>query len=336
MHSAISETNSVAIDSNHSFAESARLRNTLSESTQQPLLPWVHSPFDAVRIAVAALLLVAAGLKTHQLATSPLPETDLLTSRWFLIAVVECELALGFWLLSAWQVKIARFVAIGCFTLFGIVTLFKAFQGAESCGCFGKVSISPWYTVVVDFLAVAALLVFKPSCSVCRSPGSRHASRHGFVITSIALLVVGIPAGWAMATFSPNQLDDEGLLNGSGQIVVLEPEQWIGKPFPLKRHIDQGEQLGRGSWNVVLYHHDCPNCQKLIAEIQNDGHVPASNTNHQKTMLVEMPPYGPDYQDVSEDVARVSYARLSDQREWFVSAPAQIQLAEGTVIRVSD
>ncbi len=48
--------------------------------------------FHVVRVVVAAVLLVAAGLKGHQLATAPVPESGLLTSRWFLIAAVEIEL----------------------------------------------------------------------------------------------------------------------------------------------------------------------------------------------------------------------------------------------------
>ena len=56
--------------------------------------------YDMVRIGLGVLLLTAAALKGHQLATEPVAETGLLTSRWFLIGVVEFELFFGLCLLA--------------------------------------------------------------------------------------------------------------------------------------------------------------------------------------------------------------------------------------------
>ncbi len=52
-------------------------------------IPAVHpgriqiTPYEIVRVALALILLTAAALKGHQLATEPVAETGLLTSRWF-------------------------------------------------------------------------------------------------------------------------------------------------------------------------------------------------------------------------------------------------------------
>jgi len=56
--------------------------------------------YDVVRIVVGFVLLTAAALKGYQLAAGPVAETGLLTSRWFLIGVVEFELFFGLWLLA--------------------------------------------------------------------------------------------------------------------------------------------------------------------------------------------------------------------------------------------
>ena len=56
--------------------------------------------FDVVRVALALILLVAAALKGHQLATEPVANKDIFSYRWSLIAMVEFELVLGLWLLS--------------------------------------------------------------------------------------------------------------------------------------------------------------------------------------------------------------------------------------------
>ena len=74
--------------------------------------------YDVVRIVLGLVLLVAVALKGHQLATEPVAETGLLTSRWFLIAVVEFELFFGLWLLGGLLPKWTSRVALLCFGLF--------------------------------------------------------------------------------------------------------------------------------------------------------------------------------------------------------------------------
>ena len=47
--------------------------------------------YDVLRIVLGSILIVAAGLKCYQLGSGPVAESGLLTSRWFLILVVEFE-----------------------------------------------------------------------------------------------------------------------------------------------------------------------------------------------------------------------------------------------------
>jgi len=58
----------------------------------------IRSGYDIVRIAVACILLAAAGIKAHQLMTEPASITRRMESRWFPIAVVEFELFFALWL----------------------------------------------------------------------------------------------------------------------------------------------------------------------------------------------------------------------------------------------
>jgi hypothetical protein len=62
-------------------------------------------PYDVLRIALGVLLLFAGALKAHELATEPVLGGSLLESRWFLVALVECEILFGLWL---WVVARAR------------------------------------------------------------------------------------------------------------------------------------------------------------------------------------------------------------------------------------
>jgi hypothetical protein len=45
---------------------------------------------------------------------------------------------------------------------------------------------------------------------------------------------------------------------------VLEPANWIDKELPILDYIDIGGPLMKGTWLVLLYHHDCPDCARAV------------------------------------------------------------------------
>lgn len=112
--------------------------------------------YDLVRIVLALVLLTAAALKAHQLATSPVVETGLLSARWARILVVEFELTLGLWLLAGQFPRQTWRVAIACFMFFSTVSVFRALRGDASCTSLRSLSIRPWQTTALDTLAVVA------------------------------------------------------------------------------------------------------------------------------------------------------------------------------------
>ena len=119
--------------------------------------------YDLVRMCVASLLIAAAVLKAHELATRPTSDATLLTSRWFLIGLVELEFALGVLLVcNRWPVLLWR-ITIGAFSCFAAVSLSRGLLGYESCGSFGQLMISPWITLVLDIVVTMALWRWMPS-----------------------------------------------------------------------------------------------------------------------------------------------------------------------------
>jgi hypothetical protein len=70
--------------------------------------------YDVVRSVLGLILLSAAALKGQQLATEPVAETSLFTSRWFLICVVEVELFFGLWHRGNGRRATARSLAMAC------------------------------------------------------------------------------------------------------------------------------------------------------------------------------------------------------------------------------
>jgi hypothetical protein len=57
----------------------------------------IGSGYDAVQTRAAIVLLVAAALKCHELATIPVIGNAWLDFRWLLMATVEFELFFGLW-----------------------------------------------------------------------------------------------------------------------------------------------------------------------------------------------------------------------------------------------
>ena len=165
--------------------------------------------YDVVRIGLGLLLLTAAALKGHQLATEPVAETGLLTSRWFLIAVVEFELFFGLWLMAGLWPKWTWRATLLCFGGFACVALYKALSGEASCGCFGKVPVNPWYTLIVDLCTVAALLVWRPE--VARRRNSR---RTWLVPVGCTFAAAGVLAAWTSGTSSSLWSDTSGGVPG--------------------------------------------------------------------------------------------------------------------------
>ena len=218
------------------------------------------SGYDVVRIAVGFLLLLAAGLKGHQLATEPVSGAGILDSRWFLILVVEFEFVFGLWLWGGLCPKWTRWMVLVCFALFSGVSLFKALSGETSCGCFGKVAVNPWYTLLLDIGGLLSLVWWHSTKAEARCRLGSRAFTVRLISMSVAWLLVGLPGGFAMATYVPARLSGDGEFVGESEIVVLEPETWIGHRFPLLERIEITGAVGDGLWIVLLYKSGCSVC----------------------------------------------------------------------------
>ena len=297
--------------------------------------------YRVISFAVALVLLVAAVLKGYQLATEPMLGPGLLDSRWLLIGVVEFELFFGLWLLAGIWPRLTWVAALGCFTLFTCVSLYKALSGYATCGCFGRVPVNPWYTSTLDLAIVLSLLRWRPKgreslrggwswSSSCENGAIPLSGKRAAMVLAVWLLV-GLPTGLAMAAPPPaTVLSDAGDIIGNGKIVVLEPEKWIGKRFPLLDYIDIGDKLKEGNWHVLLYHHDCPKCQKTIRDLQEAG----GHTDNRRIALIEMPPYG-DEHSVFTGSRRIIMGRLNSVREWFAETPLSLMLVNSRILTVN-
>jgi hypothetical protein len=289
--------------------------------------------WNLIRIALAVLLLTASALKGWQLATEPALGNGLLDSRWLLIATVEFELLFGLWLLGGLLPKATWTAALTCFSLFTCVSFYKALSGHATCGCFGRVQVNPWYTTTLDLTVVLSLLRWRPRGLLFSFHDFTFARSSGILAVWFCF---GLPAAFAMGSYRPASLSDVGDILGNDKIVVLEPEKWIGKRFPLFEHIDIGDDLHEGKWLVVLYHHDCPKCHEAIPKYEEQARRAVGDPAVPRVALIEMPPFGTEDTLALSPNSPCRQGRLNEDKEWFVETPAVVLIESGRVVPPSD
>jgi hypothetical protein len=280
--------------------------------------------YHCVRAVPAIVLLAAAGLKFQQLASEPVGEIGIFHARWFMAAIAECELFVGIWLLSnAWP-KPTRAVAIACFGLFAAASLFEASVGEHSCRCFGELSINPWCTAIFDLVAVAAFLRWRPMAA--SFDGKRAA------VALAVWLFLGVPAAYAVASYEEATLSDAGEIIGDGNVVVLKPETWIGKRFPLLGHVDFGDQLANGIWLVLLHRHDCSACREAAAEYESIAKEFATKHDRPSIALIECPPFA--RMEAAAASGPWVVGRVDNAEQWSIPGPISVLLDGGRVQNV--
>ena len=117
--------------------------------------------------------------------------------------------------------------------------------------------------------------------------------------------------------------------------VLLQPERWLGKPCPLLRHIEIGDQLVRGEWIVFFYHYGCPMCEELIPTYLQRARDMAAQNNSAKVALVQLSPQREAPAPLALDGAPCLAGNVSQVREWVVSTPIELRFAAGIVKKVT-
>jgi len=284
-----------------------------------------------VRSVLAGILLLAAGLKAHQLATQPVVDSGFLflSSRAVLTVELECEIILGVWLLSGAFPRLAWLVTTCCFAAFSLITYSKAVRGEASCGCFGVVEVSPWITLVMDILAVAALMMLRRNFW---QSSSASRLRLRIVGACVAVVALGAPAAVAAMSFKAARIDVSGEIIGAGKWVLLEPETWTGKKLPILRYLRlaESEKLSQGKWAVILYRHDCPNCREELSRLRDR----LKGSEPPRMAFVELPPYGAGRAAFLPEGKNIVLGKLDESKSWFVETPAILSL-DGGIVRSS-
>jgi hypothetical protein len=253
-----------------------------------------------VRILLGIALLLAAGLKVHQFATTPAVTPGLVGNRWLALAITEIELVLGLLLLFNMVRRPFWFACILFFSAAAAVSLSKALAGTSSCGCFGQLQINPWMSFAFDLVAITLLVAVRPS------PVGSHRHRTPAIYLA-GVLVLAAPIALPLLV--------------SESIEVLEPQSWVGQELPILADIKIDASLTTGHWIVLLVHHDCGRCRERINELSG---------LQSRLAIIQVPPYG----EMSAG-HRAAVGSLRNGTEWFVETPTVLSLQDGFVMGVS-
>ncbi len=214
------------------------------------------------------------------------------------------------------------------------VSLRFALAGSESCGCYGAVAVSPWWTATFAMVAAAHSLAggwLKESTN----PGPLGLGRFGgaYLMTAVALAVafvgqVGLEHYRHLREF----------LGGEG-IVASDPSTWIDREFPLSDRVEGslGADLHQGEWLVVLHRRQCPKCRDIVRRMTEWGNRPPATVpgaEPPRVALIEVP--SPDMSTTAEaaNPGRIMVGRLTGSRAWTFETPLVVRLSDGQVVSV--
>jgi hypothetical protein len=226
--------------------------------------------------------------------------------------LIVAEVLLAFWLVSHWRSSASRIVAIIAFSCFCIASAFKITTGDSSCGCFGVLEIPPVVTFIVDIALLGLLFYWRP---VVASGRLRIGLLLGAAV-SISVLLVPV------FNFSTSSITDIGHVLGDSNLIVIDTTEWVGKRLPLANFVEGHQSYLEGSWEMILYHEDCPVCQRLIGTAIED------KNNPKRQVFVEVPPYKSPARESRDNLL---WCKLTNTHDWFVGAPDVIELRDGVV-----
>lgn len=124
-----------------------------------------------VEVCCGGLLLAAVALKIQGMSAGDVGQTLTMFSPGVQSVTLQVEALVGLWLVSGYVRQAAWLAGVSLFALLAGVSVYLAATGQPSCGCFGRVQVSPWASLALDVACVTGLLLTRPQQA---SPGYRH------------------------------------------------------------------------------------------------------------------------------------------------------------------
>jgi uncharacterized membrane protein YphA (DoxX/SURF4 family) len=218
---------------------------------------------------LAVVLILSGGLKGYELFFSPDSFAAGALAGPLLTAWAAFAVLFGLWVICGAWPRQTSWVLAARFAILFVLALRSAWLGEESSGCFGPIPLAPWAVAVIYGVALLALLWWYPQAK----PDAVSSHRLRLTVFAGVAGVAMLAAAALWHSFAPVTLAEDADEVDDGRVVWLAPQQWVGRPFPLVRHIDGGARLGSGTWIIMFHHWRCARCREHIPQYVALGHV---------------------------------------------------------------
>jgi thiol-disulfide isomerase/thioredoxin len=282
-----------------------------------------------IMVVAGLVLIVASVLKIQQLLTEPILSKGFWESWLFFVIQIPLELGLGIWLVSGLFRKAGWMVALLAFALFIGITLQKVVIGAESCGCFGRVKVNPWITLLaIDIPLFLGLVIFQPKgLKLLPPPWPKAAHFFGVAIPTFIAFSIIIPV---LVFYKPADKTDT--------YEVVRPAEWIDqarncKEWSMFKHIDIADSLRSNIVVVMFYNIECDTCHEAIPLYDQMSRDMASNEDSIRFAFIEVPPYAKDTDNIIPIDTPCLQGRLDSSKKWYIETPLVVVLRDSLVVK---
>jgi hypothetical protein len=257
------------------------------------------------------------------------------------VSVAIGELLLSFFLFTSLFRKQSLWVAVVLFSIFTVVSIWKSLTGVSECGCFGRFTLSPLQSLMINIGCLSVLgLLAKRSSLRSETRGVISPNRQIFDRSNIVqVLYYSLCAGICLApllflafipdaTIAYNLVDLRNQSNPVG-VVILDFGAWIGKSFGLTELIaDCPNTLENGTWTVVFYSNRCSSCDRVLNEL-----LETEPRKSSQVLLISVNGIDAAAKKIDkEHHGSLHYGYLQDPKKYFVDTPTVLFLEDGIVV----
>lgn len=286
--------------------------------------------YDLIRVLFALTLIIASLLKGYQFATVALNVGNYF---WFQSAYAFFELLFGLWLLFNFLPSYTRIASMLLLMCFIVIASWKSILGKTSCGCFGSLEINPLWLLGFDLAIFVAFLRWQPLGT--RSNLTFNKSIAYTVSVCFLMLALHLYIVLESMLFPVSTLTENGTINGNGNTVVLNPNQWIGKPLPIAKYTSIGNSLLKGHWTVLFVHNDCSRCQEVIPYYASLSSIHMNEFSSSRVAFIEV---SREFLELPEHAQfhspSVISGKLEKSKKWFITTPMELTVKDGVCVHV--
>ncbi len=224
--------------------------------------------------------------------------------------------------------SLARKFSIIVFTLFILYLFFLLLNGGANCGCYGKVGVAIWKSLLVDVFFLIALLRSRPIES------RQFPLRTSIFYQSCGVVISCGVAAW-MGLFGDN-LNPQSHVSTTRPTKLLVTATWTGQHIQTIPFLNCDKSLHNGKRVLVIIRADCSSCAEVHLEFlalknrKDDYHY-----IHDVSFL-ELPSFSPDSSSPLVHSAVQAQCTLTDQFAWVANTPIIVEFVDGVVVRAFD